>query len=160
MFSHTLEAFAHGTRALPGCWEIWNCFLRILKMRYVAWKSLYHFQGSRRYFILWYFVDHVLMLSFWWLFVDILLMYSHYCLVPNEILHIDRCHGHHDVLQILYVYTCVGLCYRMLNCPHPCSFSLVVLRMRISPASSSPNQRSISISACFKEASCTSCMSS
>ena len=77
-------------------------------------------------------------------------MYSHYCLVPNEMLYLDRSHSHHadNVLQFLYVNTCVELCDSMLNCPHQFSFTSIYiyicfLRSRISPASSSLNQRSI-----------------
>ena len=122
----------------------------ILKMRYVAWTSLYEFQGSRRCFIPWYDYDTILMRSFCWNVFDILFMYSHYCLVPNEMLYLDRSHSHHadNVLQFLYVNTCVELCDSMLNCPHQFSFTSIYiyicfLRSRISPASSSLNQRSI-----------------
>lgn len=159
MFSHTLEAFAHGTQALPGCWEIWNCFLRILKMRCVAWKALYHFQGSRRYFILWCFVDHVLMLFVWWLFVDILFMYSHDCLAPTEMLYIDRCHSHHadDVRKLCmctHVLNCVKLSAPMLVYFTCFEKSYFTSHFKSQLAVNSPSLLA------FKEASCTSCMSS
>ena len=59
---------------------------------------------------------------FCWSFFDVLFLMTfcrhivhvfHDCLAPTEMLYIDRCHSSHhadDVLQTLYVYTCVELC--------------------------------------------------
>ena len=137
----------------------------ILKTRYVAWTSLYEFQGSRRCFIPWYDYDTMLMLSFCWNVFDILFMYSHYCLVPNEMLYLDRSHSDHadNVLRFLYVNTCVELCGSMLNCPHQFSFTSIYMFFEKSYFTSQFKSQSAVNSPsllAFEEASCTSCMSS